>query len=68
MRLEQEIFVENIDFAVGDRITISGGPFDGRDANIVQILEEKHMVKAAMTMFGKETTIELSYSQIRKLS
>lgn len=68
MKLEEEIFVENIDFVVGDKITISGGPFDGRTANIVQILDGKHMVKATMTMFGKETTIELAFSQIKKLS
>lgn len=68
MRLEEEIYVGNINFEEGDNIIILGGPFDSREAKIIKIMEDKSMVKAQMSMFGKETTIELGFSQIKKIS
>lgn len=68
MRLEEEIVVENFDFAEGDNIVILGGPFDSREAKIIKIMEDKHMLKAQMSMFGKDTTIELAFSQVKKIS
>ena len=68
MRLEEEIFVGNVDFEEGDNVIILGGPFDSREAKIIKIMEDKSMVKAQMSMFGKETTIELGFSQIKKIS
>lgn len=68
MKLEEEIFVDSTQVEIGDKITIQGGPFDSRDAVITQILEDKRMVIATMAMFGKETKIELAFSQIKKLS
>jgi len=68
MRLEEEIFVGDVDFAEGDNIIILGGPFDSREAKIIKIMDDKSMVKAQMSMFGKETTIELGFSQIKKIS
>ena len=68
MRLEEEIFVGDVDFSEGDNIIILGGPFDSREAKIIKIMDDKSMVKAQMSMFGKETTIELGFSQIKKIS
>jgi transcription termination/antitermination factor nusG len=69
MRLEDEqAVIEEVDFEVGDKITITGGPFADREAVITQIFMDKRLVKAQMMMFGKETVMELEFSQIKKLS
>ena len=39
-----------------------------QSGRIIKIMEDKSMVKAQMSMFGKETTIELGFSQIKKIS
>ena len=68
MKLEEEVLIEEVDFSVGDKVTIMGGPFADRDATVLQIFMDKRLVKAEIMMFGKETVIELGISQIKKLS
>lgn len=68
MKLEEETLIEEVDFSVGDKVTIMGGPFADRDATVLQIIMDKRLVKAEIMMFGKETVIELGISQIKKLS
>lgn len=65
---EEEILIEEIDFSVGDKVTILSGPFADRDATILQIIIDKRLVKAEIMMFGKETVIELAISQVKKIS
>lgn len=56
-----------IDLKEGDQIVITDGPFINRSAIISQVLPEKKMIKAQITMFGKDTDIELNFSQIKKM-
>ncbi len=56
-----------IDVAVGDRVKITDGPFKDFDGKISEIDPEKGRVKVLVTIFGRETPVELDFLQIKKL-
>ncbi|WP_067842529.1 transcription termination/antitermination protein NusG [Amphibacillus sediminis] len=63
----QEQVVE-IDFEVGENVTVTDGPFANFAGAIEQIDLDRHKVKVHVNMFGRETPVELDFSQITKLS
>lgn len=56
-----------IEFLVGDPIKIIDGPFKDFDGKVSEIDEERGKVKVLISMFGRETAVELDSLQIRKL-
>ncbi len=56
-----------IDVALGDRVKITDGPFKDFDGKIAEIDMEKGRVKVLVTIFGRETPVELDFLQIKKL-
>ena len=56
-----------IDVAPGDRVKITDGPFKDFDGKIAEIDMEKGRVKVLVTIFGRETPVELDFLQIKKL-
>ncbi len=56
----------SLDVRVGDSITILAGPFEGFSGNVEEVNMEKRKIKANISMFGRETPVELEYSQIAK--
>ena len=56
-----------IDVAVGDRVKITDGAFKDFDGKIASIDPEKGRVKVLVTIFGRETPVELDFLQIKKL-
>jgi len=56
-----------IDVAIGDAVKITDGPFKDFDGKISAIDEEKGKITALVSMFGRETPVELDYLQIRKI-
>jgi transcriptional antiterminator NusG len=56
-----------IDVAVGDRVKITDGPFKDFDGKIAEIDPEKGRVKVLVTIFGRETPVELDFLQIKKI-
>lgn len=64
MGLEKNIV--EIDFQVGDSITVSSGPFENFIGIVEEINMDKQMVKATISMFGRETPVELEFDQIHK--
>ncbi len=57
-----------IDVKVGEAVTVSGGPFDGFDGTVEEINMEKGKVKVNISMFGRETPVELDFSQVKKIA
>ncbi len=55
-----------IDFAVGDNVMVLDGPFANYDGLINTIDEEKGKVKVLITIFGRETPVELDFTQVKK--
>lgn len=56
-----------VDFAVGENVKVTDGPFDGMDGAIESIDPEKQIVKVYVSMFGRETLVELNFNQVEKL-
>ena len=56
-----------IDVAVGDLVKISDGPFKDFDGKISSVDDEKGKVQVLVSMFGRETPVELDYLQIIKV-
>lgn len=56
-----------IDVQVGDRVKITDGPFKDFDGKVSEIDMEKGRIKVLVTIFGRETPVELDFLQIKKL-
>jgi len=59
--------VEVADFDVQDSVMVVDGPFATLHATITEINPESQRVKALVEIFGRETPVELSFSQIQKV-
>ncbi len=59
--------VEFADFAVSDSVMVVDGPFATMHATITEINIDAARVKALVEIFGRETPVELSFSQIQKV-
>jgi transcriptional antiterminator NusG len=55
-----------MDVAIGDPVTINEGPFKNMEGKITSIDEAKGKVKVSVTIFGRETPVELDFLQIKK--
>lgn len=56
-----------IDVSVGSPVRISDGPFKNLEGKITNIDEAKGKVKVSVSMFGRETPVELDFLQIKKI-
>jgi transcriptional antiterminator NusG len=56
-----------LDVAVDDRVKITDGPFKDFDGKVAEVDPEKGRVKVLVTIFGRETPVELDFLQIKKL-
>ncbi len=59
--------VEVADFGISDSVMVVDGPFATLHATITEINAESQRVKALVEIFGRETPVELSFSQIQKV-
>jgi transcription termination/antitermination protein NusG len=57
----------DLDIEVGDTVRIIGGIFEGQLGIVEAINPEKQIVKAKISMFGRDTPAELEFSQVNKL-
>lgn len=51
---------------IGEQVRITSGPFENFIATITEINKEKGTLKGLIDMFGRETSVEVDYSQIEK--
>ena len=56
-----------IEFSAGDPVKIVDGPFKDFDGKVSAVDEERGKVKVMISMFGRETAVELDSLQIKKL-
>lgn len=59
--------VINLDYEVGDGVRITTEPFYNYPAIIEEIYKDKRRVKVKVSMFGRETTVDLEFDQIQKI-
>ncbi len=56
-----------VDFEVGESVTVIDGPFATLPASISEIMPEQAKLKVLVSIFGRETPVELSFNQVQKL-
>jgi transcriptional antiterminator NusG len=56
-----------VDFEVGESVTVTDGPFDTLPATISEINAEAQKLKVLVSIFGRETPVELSFNQVAKI-
>jgi len=56
-----------VDFTVGESVTVTDGPFATLPATISEINPESQKLKVLVSIFGRETPVELSFSQVAKI-
>lgn len=63
--IKKEIKV--VDFTVGESVTVMDGPFATLPATISEIMPEQAKLKVLVSIFGRETPVELSFHQVQKI-
>lgn len=67
-RTEEQKPVVKIDMAPGDKITVLSGPFKDFEGEVVEVSPERSKLKALLSIFGRDTPVELEFNQVQKES
>jgi transcriptional antiterminator NusG len=59
--------VKVVDFQVGESVTVMDGPFATLPASISEINPDAQKLKVLVSIFGRETPVELSFNQVQKI-
>ena len=62
---EQEPIVK-IDMATGDKIVVLSGPFKDFEGEVIEVSPERSKLKALLSIFGRDTPVELEFNQVQK--
>ena len=60
--------VVKVDLTEGDQILVTAGPFKDFQGEVIEVSGERSKLKALLSIFGRETPVELEFSQISKQS
>lgn len=66
-KMQLETTVSNVDFAVGDEVSIDAGPLEGFIGEIRELNDTAQKAKVNIMMFGRSTDVEVDYNQIKKI-
>ena len=64
---EKVVETKAADFEVGESVTVMDGPFATLPATINEINADSQKLKVLVSIFGRETPVELSFSQVQKI-
>ena len=66
-RMNSDTVKHKIDLSVNDLVSIVDGPFKELEGKIGEVDEERGKVKVMVSMFGRETPVELDFLQVKKI-
>jgi transcriptional antiterminator NusG len=55
----------DIEICIGDNVRVTSGPFEGSIGLIKEVNQNKHTVVVRLSVFGRETPVELNFTQIQ---
>ena len=59
--------VIEVDFEVGENVTVTDGPFATMPATISEIMPDQQKLKVLVVIFDRETPVELGFNQVAKI-
>lgn len=65
-RAAEKKTVVKLDLEEGDQIVVTSGPFKDFQGEVIEVSGERSKLKALLSIFGRETPVELEFSQITK--
>ncbi len=65
---QEQAPVVKIDMAAGDKITVLSGPFKDFEGEVIEVNPERSKLKALLSIFGRDTPVELEFNQVKKES
>lgn len=65
-QVEEQQPVLKIDMQVGDQIIVLTGPFKDFAGEVIEVSPERSKLKALLSIFGRETPVELEFNQVEK--
>lgn len=66
-KMDSTTVKHNIDIAIGEMIRIADGPFKDLEGKVDLVDQERGKVKVLVSMFGRETPVELDFLQVKKI-
>ena len=66
-RMSADKVIHNIDLQVDDAVLIIDGPFKDLEGKVREVDEERGKVRVLVSMFGRETPVELDFLQVKKI-
>ena len=63
----EKIDMKNVDYSIGESVTVMDGPFATLPATISEIMPEQGKLKVLVSIFGRETPVELAFHQVQKI-
>ena len=63
----EKVYID-LDVEVGETVRVISGPFESFMGTVEEINKEKQVLKVKVSMFGRETPVELEFSQVDKIN
>ncbi|MFZ5590644.1 MAG: transcription termination/antitermination protein NusG [Bacillota bacterium] len=57
----------HLDLAAGERVRVAAGPFEGYEGTVEEVFPDKGKVRVMISIFGRDTPVELDFTQVAKL-
>ncbi len=65
---QEQAPVVKIEMAAGDKVTVLLGPFKDFEGEVIDVSPERGKLKALLSIFGRDTPVELEFNQVKKES
>jgi transcriptional antiterminator NusG len=65
-RAQEQKPVVKVDMAAGDKIVVLSGPFKDFEGEVIEVSPERSKLKALLSIFGRDTPVELEFNQVQK--
>lgn len=67
-KVEEQEPIHKIDLVLGDKVKVLNGPFKDFEGDVIEVSPERSKLKVLLSIFGRETSVELEVNQIEKQS